>query len=120
MSLADTIAGVIRLASVRALRADERAEAIRSVAALEARLDGAEAARIEDVGAAKGLLNEALARSEMVWRQDRDRINALTARLRELAIEGHQGGWGNHITHDFATCPEPSCVADRALIGEQP
>ena len=46
------------------------------------------------------------------------RCAALTARLWELAIEGHQGGWGDHIKHDFATCPEPSCVADRALIGE--
>lgn len=46
------------------------------------------------------------------------RCATLTARLRELAIDGHQGGWGDHIKHDFATCPEPSCVADRALIGE--
>ena len=46
------------------------------------------------------------------------RCAALTGRLRELAIEGHQGGWGDHIKHDFATCPEPSCVADRALSGE--
>ena len=48
------------------------------------------------------------------------RCAALTARLRELAESSHKNGERGHVgwSENFDDCDEPSCVADRALIGE--
>ena len=72
--------------------------------ALYARLDAAEAARIEDVGAAKGLLHEALARSEMVWRQDRARIAEVEA-VGKVVVDT----WGR-FDDPHTRCTEDPCL----------